>query len=66
MPYKSQHSHQGQIVPGAAGRDCVRDVNSSTSHREDIVWLTDNKISEGGVDTAERHYEFRGMAIVKR
>ena len=33
--------------PAQPAKIAFRDVNSSTPHREDIVWLADNKISEG-------------------
>ena len=50
--------------PAQPAKIAFRDVNSSTPHREDIVWLADNKISEGW--KVGDSYEFRGMDTVKR
>lgn len=41
------------------------DVNDTTPHREDIVWLADNGISTGWL-MPDGTYEFRGMDTVKR
>ena len=46
-------------------RIVFRDVNDTTPHREDIVWLADNGISTGWL-MPDGTYEFRGMDTVKR
>lgn len=55
---------RAKLTPVQPAKAAFRAMSASTSHREDIAWLADNKIAEGWKvgDT----YEFRGMSSVVR